>query len=71
MTKNELLAEMRAAAAGLETAAGAVDSGDLAAAEIGIEDASYRSEKLISGLRNLQRGDPPSPGPDVGPTSKD
>jgi hypothetical protein len=48
MPMKELVAEIRAAAASLVTAAAAAENGDLAAAEIGIEDALFRSESLLS-----------------------
>ena len=51
MPINDMMAEIRAAAASLITAAGAAENGDLAAAEIGIEDALFRSESLLSCLR--------------------
>jgi len=47
MTHNELVAEIRAAAASLLTAAGAAESGDMAAAEVGIEDALFRVQSLM------------------------
>ncbi len=48
MSVNEMVAEIRAAAFSLSSAANAVDSGDLTAAEIGIEDALFRVESLLS-----------------------
>ena len=51
MPINDMMAEIRAAAASLITAAGAAENGDLAAAEIGIEDALFRSESLLESLK--------------------
>lgn len=51
MPTNEMVAEIRAAAASLITAAGAAENGDVAAAEIGIEDALFRTESLLSRIR--------------------
>ena len=51
MPMKEMIAEIRAAAASLITAAGAAENGDIAAAEIGIEDALFRSESLLSRIR--------------------
>jgi len=51
MPMNEMIAEIRAAAASLITAAGAAENGDLSAAEIGIEDALFRAESLLSRIR--------------------
>ena len=51
MPMKEMVAEIRAAAASLITAAGAAENGDIAAAEIGIEDALFRSESLLSRIR--------------------
>jgi hypothetical protein len=54
MPINELVGEMRAAAASLVTAAGAAEHGDLAAAEIGVEDALFRVQSLLGRLRQAQ-----------------
>jgi hypothetical protein len=50
----ELIAEIRAAASSLTTAADAAESGDLVAAEIGIEDALFRTESILSRIRQTQ-----------------
>jgi hypothetical protein len=66
MTNNEMVAELRAAAASLVTAAAAVDMGDLSAAEIGIEDALFRTQSLLARVRQTQveAGAMPPPVPD-------
>ena len=51
MPHQELVAEIRAAASSLITAAAATENGDLAAAEIGVEDALFRVESLLGRLR--------------------
>jgi hypothetical protein len=51
---NELIAEMKAAAASLVTAAAAAENGDLAAAEIGLEDAMFRTQHLMSRVQQAQ-----------------
>jgi hypothetical protein len=50
----ELIAEIRAAASCLTTAADAAESGDLVAAEIGIEDALFGTESILSRIRQTQ-----------------
>lgn len=59
---NELVGEMKAAAATLITAAAAVENGDLATAEIGVEDAVFRVQSLLGRLRQVQLS------PDTTPT---
>lgn len=54
MSREELVAEIRAAASSLVTAAAATENGDLVAAEIGVEDAQFRVESLLSCLRQAQ-----------------
>ena len=54
MSLSELAAEIRAAASSLVTAAAAVENGDFAAAENGVEDALFRTESLLSRLRQTQ-----------------
>jgi hypothetical protein len=44
----ELVAEIRAAAASRVTSAGAAENGDLAAVEIGIVDALFRVQSVLS-----------------------
>ena len=63
MPTNEMISEIRAAAASLITAAGAAENGDMAAAEIGIEDALFRTESLLSRIRqgNFSTSVEPSP----------
>lgn len=46
MSKEELVAEIRAAASSL-VAAAAAENGDLSAAEIGVEDALFRTQSLL------------------------
>jgi hypothetical protein len=50
----ELVAEMKAAAASLVTAAAAAENGDLAAAEIGLEDAMFRTQHLMARIQQVQ-----------------
>lgn len=66
MTNNEMVAEIRAAAASLVTAAGAAENGDLAAAEIGIEDALFRTQSLLSRIRHAQSSAEPENEPPLG-----
>ena len=54
MPLKEMIAEIHAAASSLVTAAAAAENGDLAAAEIGIEDALFRTESLLSRIRQVQ-----------------
>jgi hypothetical protein len=54
MPLKEMIAEIHAAASSLVTAAAAAENGDLAAAEIGIEDALFRAESLLSRIRQAQ-----------------
>ena len=61
--QKELVAEIRAAAASLMTAAGAASNGDLAAVEIGIEDALFRAESLLVRVRKAQTLKPDAPSP--------
>ena len=63
MTHQELVAEIRAAASSLVTAAAATEHGDLAAAEIGVEDALFRVESLLGRLRQAMSN------PDAAPSS--
>jgi len=49
-----MTAEIHAAASSLITAAAAAQNGDVAAAEIGIEDALFRAESMLSRVRQLQ-----------------
>ena len=51
---DELVAEMKAAAASLVTAAAAAENGDLAAAEIGLEDAMFRTQYLMARIQQVQ-----------------
>ena len=66
----ELVAEIRAAAASLVTAAGAAEIGDLAATEIGIEDALFRVEGLLGRVRQMQLAPPVDPTPPSPPNGK-
>lgn len=54
MSKEELVAEIRAAAASLITAAAAAENQDFAAAEIGIEDALLRAQSLLRRIQQAQ-----------------
>lgn len=54
MSNVELVAEIRAAAASLATAAAAAENDDLTAAEIGIEDALFRAQSLIGRIQQVQ-----------------
>jgi hypothetical protein len=54
MPLKEMIAEIHAAASSLVTAAAAAENGDLAAAEIGIEDALFRTESLLSRIRQIE-----------------
>ncbi len=54
MSINELAGEMKAAASSLVTAAAATENGDLMAAVIGVEDALFRVESLLSRLRQAE-----------------
>lgn len=54
MSNAELVAEIRAAAASLKTAAGAAEVGDFAAAQIGIEDALFRAHSLLRRVQQIQ-----------------
>lgn len=67
MTINELVAELRAAASSLVTAAAAAENGDLAAAEIGVEDALFRTQSLLDRLRQAQNEAANPPEPDTFP----
>jgi hypothetical protein len=67
MTINELVAELRAAASSLVTAAAAAENGDLAAAEIGVEDALFRTQSLLDRLRQAQNEATIAPQPDTFP----
>lgn len=58
---NELVGEMKAAAATLLTAAAAVENGDLATAEIGVEGAIFRVESLLGRLRQFKLAPDPWP----------
>jgi hypothetical protein len=51
---DELVAEMKAAAASLVTAAAAAENGDFAAAEIGLEDAMFRTQHLMARIQQVQ-----------------
>lgn len=57
MANNEIVAEIRAAAASLVTAAGAAENGDFVAAEIRIEDALFRAQSLLSRIRQVPSSD--------------
>jgi hypothetical protein len=70
MPMKEMVAEIRAAAASLITAAGAAENGDIAAAEIGIEDALFRSESLLSRIRQGEFTDTVEPPPGGAPNGK-
>lgn len=54
MIDKEMVAEIRAAAESLATAAAAAENEDLAAAEIGIEDALFRGQSLLNRMRQKQ-----------------
>lgn len=54
MPLKEMIAEIHAAASSLVTAAAAAENGDLTAAEIGIEDALFRTESLLSRIRQIE-----------------
>ena len=54
MSKDELVAEIRAAAASLITAAAAAENGDFVAAEIGVEDALFRAQSFVARVRQAQ-----------------
>jgi hypothetical protein len=62
----ELVAEIRAAAASLVTSAGAAENGELAAAEIGIEDALFRVQSVLSRVQSILTSPPPEPTPKPG-----
>lgn len=51
MSSDELVAEIRAAAASLISSATAVDNGDLTAAEIGLEDALFRVQSVLARMK--------------------
>lgn len=51
---SEFIEEMKAASASLVTAAGAAETGDLAAAEIGVENALFRVQSLLGRIRQAQ-----------------
>jgi hypothetical protein len=70
MPMKEMIAEIRAAAASLVTAAGAAENGDIAAAEIGIEDALFRAESLLSRIRQGEFTVTSEPPPDTVPNGK-
>lgn len=55
MSNEELIAEIRAAAASLVTAAAAAETGDFAAAEIGVEDALFRAQSLLGRVQQAQQ----------------
>lgn len=55
MSYEELVAEMRAAAASLTMAAAATKAGDFIAAEISIEDALFRTQSLMGRVQEAQR----------------
>jgi hypothetical protein len=56
MPLKEMIAEIHAAASSLVTAAAAAENGYLAAAEIGIEDALFRTESLLTAMRGSRGG---------------
>lgn len=60
MSKAELVAEMRAAAASLVLAAEAAENDDCAAAEIGVEDALFRVQSLIGRVQAMQQSQEPA-----------
>ena len=53
MATKELIAEIRAAASSLTTAADAAENGDVIAAVNGIEDALFRTESILGRLQQL------------------
>jgi len=55
MSKEELVAEIRAAAASLTMAAAAAQRGDYTAAEIILEDALFRTQSLMGRVQEAQR----------------
>jgi hypothetical protein len=55
MSKEELVAEIRAAAASLTMAAAAVEAGDYTAAEISVEDALFRAQSLMGRVQEAQQ----------------
>lgn len=62
VTNTEIVAAIRAAAASLVNAAGAAESGDLAASEISIEDALFRTQSLLARIREAQLSGTPASG---------
>ena len=63
MSIHELVAEIRAAAGSLLTAAVAAEEGDLAAAEIGVEDALFRAQSILPRLQSVALDTPSAPPP--------
>ncbi len=54
MSHDELVAEIRAAASSLLTAAAAAENRDYVAAEIGVEDALFRTQSLQRRLQQMR-----------------
>ena len=54
MSQEELVAEMRAAASSLITASAAAQNGDYTAAQIGVEDALFRTQSLLARIQQAQ-----------------
>ncbi len=73
MSKEELVAEMRAAAASLTMAAAAAEAGDYTAAEISVEDALFRAQSLMGRVQEAQQAQAPplSAGHQVGEPKPD
>ncbi len=66
MSNDELVAEIRAAAASLTTAAAAAQNGDFTAAEIGVEDALFRTQSLLARVQQAQQTPPSTPSASYG-----
>jgi hypothetical protein len=60
MSKEELMAEMRSAAASLTMAAAAIERGDYVAAEISVEEALFRTQSLMGRVQQAQQSQQPS-----------
>jgi hypothetical protein len=63
MSKHELIAELRAAAASLNLAGVSVQSEDFVQAELAIEDALFRTESLLARVREQIGKTKPPPAP--------
>lgn len=61
MSKQELIAEIRAAAASLTMAAAAIEEGDHVAAEISVEEALFRTQSLMGRIQDPQQTPQPTP----------